>query len=51
MYVYPTRAGVALPEAWEKAAPLPSAPAELPSAEIQRNRERWIDEWRGIVQG
>ena len=51
MYVYPTRADVALPEAWEKAAPLPSTPAELPSAEIQRNRERWIDEWRGIVQG
>lgn len=51
MYVYPARAGVALPEAWQKAAPLPTAPAELPSAEIQQNRERWIDEWRAIVQG
>lgn len=51
MYVYPTRAGVALPEAWQKAAPLPSAPAELPSAEIQKNRERWIDEWRTVVAG
>lgn len=51
MYVYPTRADVALPAAWEQAAPLPSAPAELPSKEIQQNRERWISEWRGIVQG
>jgi thiamine transport system substrate-binding protein len=51
MYVYPTRAGVQLPEAWQKAAPLPTAPAELPAAEIQQNRERWISEWRGIVQG
>jgi len=51
MYVYPARADVSLPEAWQKAAPLPTAPAELPSAEIQRNRERWIDEWRGLVQG
>ncbi|HEX6357158.1 thiamine ABC transporter substrate-binding protein [Actinophytocola sp.] len=51
MYVYPTRKGVALPEAWQKAAPLPTAPAELPAEEIQQNRERWISEWRGIVQG
>jgi thiamine transport system substrate-binding protein len=51
MYVYPTREGVALPEAWEKAAPLPTAPAELPADEIQRNRERWITEWRAVVQG
>ncbi len=51
MYVYPARADVELPEAWQQAAPLPTAPAELPSAEIQQNRERWIDEWRAIVQG
>lgn len=51
MYVYPVRKGVALPEAWQKAAPLPTAPAEVPAAEIQQNRERWISEWRGIVQG
>ena len=51
MYVYPTRKDVTLPEAWQKAAPLPTAPAELPAKDIQQNRERWISEWRGIVQG
>jgi thiamine transport system substrate-binding protein len=51
MYVYPARAGVTLPEAWQKAAPLPTASAELPSEQIQQNRERWIGEWRAIVQG
>jgi thiamine transport system substrate-binding protein len=51
MYVYPTRAGVDLPEAWQKAAPLPSAPAELAPKEIQQNREKWISEWRGLVEG
>jgi thiamine transport system substrate-binding protein len=51
MYVYPARQGVELPEAWQKAAPLPTSPAELPAAEIQQNRERWITEWRGIVEG
>jgi thiamine transport system substrate-binding protein len=50
MYVYPTRAGVTLPEAWQKAAPLPTAPAELPAADIQQNREQWISEWRAIMQ-
>ncbi|MBB4911954.1 thiamine ABC transporter substrate-binding protein [Actinophytocola algeriensis] len=51
MYVYPARAGVTLPEAWQKAAPLPTAAAELPSEQIQQNRERWIGEWRAIVRG
>jgi thiamine transport system substrate-binding protein len=51
MYVYPTREGVTLPDAWQKAAPLPTASAELPSKDIQQNRERWITEWRGIVEG
>ncbi|WP_133905712.1 thiamine ABC transporter substrate-binding protein [Actinophytocola oryzae] len=51
MYVYPTRKGVELPAAWQKAAPLPTAPAELSPKDIQRNREQWIDEWRGLVEG
>ncbi|GGS13718.1 thiamine ABC transporter substrate-binding protein [Actinokineospora fastidiosa] len=51
MYVYPAREGVELPEAWAKAAPLPENPATLPAAEIQANRERWIEQWRAAVQG
>lgn len=51
MYVYPARSGVELPESWQKAAPLPTDPATLPAEEIQANRERWIEQWRGVVQG
>ena len=51
MYVYPAREDVELPEAWQKAAPLPAKAAELDPAEIAANREQWIDEWRGLVQG
>lgn len=51
MFVYPAREGVALPEGWEQAAPQPTAAATLPPADIQQNRERWIDEWRELVQG
>jgi thiamine transport system substrate-binding protein len=51
MYVYPTRKGVALPDAWQKAAPLPTDPAQLPAKEIQQKREQWINTWRDLVEG
>lgn len=51
MYVYPARDGVPLPDAWQQAAPLPAKPASLPPAEVAKNRERWIEEWRALVQG
>jgi thiamine transport system substrate-binding protein len=51
MYVYPARAGVALPDAWQKAAPLPADSATLPADSVQRNRESWVNQWRSLVQG
>ena len=51
MYVYPSREGVALPEAWTKAAPLPADSRSLPAAEVDANRERWVQQWRTVVQG
>ncbi|WP_156754813.1 thiamine ABC transporter substrate-binding protein [Actinokineospora pegani] len=51
MYVYPSREGVALPESWAVAAPLPQNPATLPAADISANRQRWIEQWRSAVQG
>ncbi|MEU4765520.1 thiamine ABC transporter substrate-binding protein [Actinosynnema sp. NPDC023794] len=51
MYVYPSREGVALPEAWTKAAPLPASARSLPAAEVDANRERWVRQWRTLVQG
>jgi thiamine transport system substrate-binding protein len=50
MYVYPAREGVELPKAWQEAAPQPPSPATLPPAEIGKNRESWITEWRGLVK-
>jgi thiamine transport system substrate-binding protein len=51
MYVYPARAGVALPDVWQKAAPLPADSAALPADQVQRNRETWVNQWRSLVQG
>jgi len=51
MYVYPARAGVALPDVWQKTAPLPTDSAALPADQVQRNRETWVNQWRSLVQG
>ena len=51
MYVYPAREGVALPDTWTAAAPLPEQPATLPAADIAAQRQRWIEQWRSTVGG
>lgn len=52
MYVYPAREGVALPESWQKSAPLPTGTdATLPAQDVDRNRENWVNQWRSLVQG
>ncbi|MEV0680020.1 thiamine ABC transporter substrate-binding protein [Actinosynnema sp. NPDC050436] len=51
MYVYPSREGVALPEAWTKAAPLPQEARTLPANQVDANREQWVQQWRTLVQG
>jgi thiamine transport system substrate-binding protein len=50
MYVYPSREGVALPEAWTKAAPLPATARSLPAADVDAKREQWVQQWRMLVQ-
>lgn len=51
MYVYPAREDVALPPAWQGLVLQPSNPGTLPAADIDANRERWINQWRSVVRG
>jgi thiamine transport system substrate-binding protein len=51
MYVYPAREDVSLPQSWQGVVLQPSNPGTLPAADIDANRERWIDQWRSVVQG
>ncbi|WP_019819262.1 thiamine ABC transporter substrate-binding protein [Saccharomonospora saliphila] len=51
MYVYPTRQGVDLPEGWSRVAPLPQDPLSLPADRVTDHRERWIGEWRAVLDG
>jgi thiamine transport system substrate-binding protein len=49
MYVFPARKDTPLPPVFERFAVVPARPLELPPAEIEANRERWVDEWTDIV--
>jgi thiamine transport system substrate-binding protein len=49
MYVLPVREDVALPEAFERHALVPSEPLSMDPAVISAGRERWIGEWTDIV--
>lgn len=49
MFVYPALADAALPEVFIQFAQVPERPAGLDPAEIDRNREQWIEEWTRVV--
>ena len=49
MFVYPVNPEAELPQLFTQFAPLPSAPAVLDPAEIDANRERWVQAWTEAV--
>jgi thiamine transport system substrate-binding protein len=49
MFVYPARDGVELPPEFSEFTVAPTEVSELAPAEIQANREAWIDTWTDIV--
>ncbi len=50
MYMYPVNP-VTLPEEWEKFAPLAPSPFAVDSADIDANRDQWIQDWTETVIG
>lgn len=49
MWVYPIDDAVELPEDWARFGPLADSVVEIPAAEIDANRDEWIDRWTEIV--
>jgi thiamine transport system substrate-binding protein len=49
MFVFPVRKDASLPPAFVKYAVVPATPLSLPSAEIEANRERWVEQWTRVV--
>jgi thiamine transport system substrate-binding protein len=50
MYVYPVNGEAALPEAFEKYTAEVSDPLSLPAADIDANRDRWIEQWSALFR-
>ena len=48
-FVFPANATVDLPPEFTDHTVIPEDPAQVPSDEIEANRERWIEEWNQIV--
>lgn len=51
MFVYPVIPGTALPDAFTQYASVPDDPIVMDAATIDANRERWLREWRDVVEG
>jgi thiamine transport system substrate-binding protein len=49
MFVFPVDAAAELPPEFLRFATVPEQPLELPSDEIEANRDRWIKEWTATV--
>ena len=49
MFVFPVTRDARLPAEFEKFAVVPEDPLELPSEEIEANRDDWIKEWTDLV--
>jgi len=49
MFVFPARQGVTLPDVFTDFVTRPTAPLEIPAADIDSGREGWIEQWNEIV--
>lgn len=50
MFVFPANSTAAIPQVFIDFSPVPAAPADVPVAVIEQNREKWIDEWTDILR-
>jgi thiamine transport system substrate-binding protein len=50
-FVFPVNGGAQLPPEFVEHTTIPADPARLDPATIAENRDRWIDEWVGVMEG
>jgi thiamine transport system substrate-binding protein len=51
MYVYPVVSSAPVPASWTTFAPLPTTPFSVDPAQIDKNRDTWIQQWTDTVIG
>jgi thiamine transport system substrate-binding protein len=50
-FVFPANNDAELPPEFVEHTTIPESPARLPAEEIAENRDRWINEWIGVMEG
>ena len=51
LFVFPVNKNAVLPEVFKSFAVAPARPLQVDAAEIEKNRETWLDQWRDIALG
>jgi thiamine transport system substrate-binding protein len=49
MFVFPANSGARLPEVFMRHAVVPAKPSEVAPAEIEANRDKWLEAWTNAV--
>ena len=49
MFVFPVREDILLPAVFAEHAQIPERPAKVDAAEIEANREEWIQAWMEVM--
>jgi thiamine transport system substrate-binding protein len=49
MFVYPANQNATLPELFTQYGQIPTAPAVIEPADIEANREAWIEAWTNVM--
>jgi thiamine transport system substrate-binding protein len=50
-FVFPANQDAQLPEEFVEHTTIPDSPTRLSADYIAENRDRWIDEWIGVMEG
>jgi thiamine transport system substrate-binding protein len=51
LFVFPVNKNAVLPEVFTSFAVAPTTPLQVDPADIEKNRETWLDQWRDIAIG
>jgi thiamine transport system substrate-binding protein len=51
LFVFPVNKAAVLPEVFKSFAVTPTNPLQMDPADIEKNREAWLDQWRDIAIG
>jgi thiamine transport system substrate-binding protein len=50
-FVFPANQEAQLPQEFVEHTAIPKSPTRLDAGYIAENRDRWIDEWVGVMEG